>query len=245
MLSKDQLKQYNEKGYFILEILFSVDEMTELRTRIDHFDAESEKELMTGGQSFNRIPNQINFTVMLNQKDPYIRNFACQDKFVNITTSILGPDVMLYFDQSVYKRPEANRDFPWHQDNGYIPIDPEHYITCWLALEDATVENGTIWVLPETHKQGVVEHEKTEIGYQCYFGDDPGIPVSLTKGSMAVFSSLLFHRSTPNLSSSTRKGYILQYAPSYAKHGVTGEPFHNGPVIAQGGKSVYVPSQVV
>jgi phytanoyl-CoA hydroxylase len=91
--------------------------------------------------------------------------------------------------------------------------------------------------LPGTHHQGMVKHEDTPIGKQCYFGDDPGTPVPLTKGSMAVFSSLLFHRSGPNTRANTRKSYILQYTPADARHVVTGEPF-NRPLIARDGKPV-------
>jgi len=171
--------------------------------------------------------------------DDEIQRFAVQEKFVSITTALLGPEVQLYFDQSVYKRPEANRDFPWHQDNGYVPIEPIHYVTCWLALEDATIANGCVWVLAGSHKQGLVEHRKISLGWQCYFGEEPGIPVELKKGSMVVFNSLLFHRSSPNKSDKTRKGYILQYSCTGAKNPVTGEIFDNGPVIAKSGQPVY------
>ncbi len=137
----------------------------------------------------------------------------------------------MYNDQSVYKRIEAKREFPWHQDNGYGPIDPLPYITCWLALEDTTLENGCIWIQPRSHLKGVVEHKQTDIGLQCYFEEDPGLAVPLKKGSMVVFSSLLFHRSTPNLSNTIRKGYILQYSHAGAKNPMTEEIFERGPVL--------------
>jgi phytanoyl-CoA hydroxylase len=102
---------------------------------------------------------------------------------------LIDPNVALYHDQSVYKKPETKKDFPWHQDNGYTPIEPEQYLTCWIALEDATIENGCIW--PGTHKQGPVEHVRTKTGLLCYFGKDPGIPVPLQKGGVAVFFTII------------------------------------------------------
>jgi ectoine hydroxylase-related dioxygenase (phytanoyl-CoA dioxygenase family) len=145
--------------------------------------------------------------------------------------------VKLYWDQAVYKKPETPRDFPWHQDNGYTPVLPEEYLTCWLALEDANIHNGCIWVLPETHKQGLVEHKETSIGKQCYFGSDPGVAVELRKGGMAFFSSLMFHRSGPNVSDSIRKGYIVQYAHASVRDKASGEP-RGRFVVAQDGKLV-------
>lgn len=242
MPTEAQVKQYEEQGYMIFEHLFSPDEMKELTRRIDLLDEEHEKVLQQSVQSGISFANQINFTSFLTKKDPYIRQFVADDRFVNITTPILGPNVKLYWDQSVYKRPEAHRDFPWHQDNGYQPIEPVHYMTCWLALEDATIENGCIWIIPGSHKRGFVEHKKTDIGLQCYFGDDPGVPVPLKSGSMVAFHSLLFHRSTPNRSNhSTRKGYVIQYSVDGAKHGETGAVFDNGPVIAKDGKPAFRP----
>jgi phytanoyl-CoA hydroxylase len=238
LITAAQKKQYEQEGYIIFENLFGAEEIDGLRTIVDEIDEETERKLKQIGQQGISIPNQINFTAHIHRKHPQIKQFIAQDKFVQITTELLGPDVKLYWDQSVYKRPEADRDFPWHQDNGYAPIDPQHYLTCWLALEDATIENGCIWIQPGSHHQGLVEHKKTDIGLQCYFGEDPGMPVPLTKGSMVAFHSLLFHRSTPNLSDSTRKGYIVQYSPECAKHGVTGQYYDNGPVIALGGKAV-------
>jgi phytanoyl-CoA hydroxylase len=236
-VTEEMLKQYDEQGYMIFEHLFDEEEMKELTRRIDVLDAESEERLrkIMGQQDGISRANQINFTSHLHRQDSYIERFVSSEKFVRITTSILGPDVKLYWNQSVYKRPEADRDFPWHQDNGYVPTDPVHYVTCWLALEDSTIENGCIWIQPGTHKLGFVEHRKTDAGWQCYFGDDPGIPVPLKQGSMVVFHSLLFHRSTPNLSNTTRKGYVIQYSVDGAKNPVSGKVFENGPVIARGG----------
>jgi phytanoyl-CoA hydroxylase len=239
MLTDKQLGQYQEEGYIIIENIFTAEDMNELMKHIDKLDYEQEQQLRKLGQQGISIPNQINFTPHLNQQDSYIEQFIAQDKFVEISTSLLGPDIKLYWDQSVYKRPEADRDFPWHQDTGYALTKPEVYITCWLALEDTTVENGCIWVKPGTHHLGLVEHQETPIGKKCYFGEDHGIPVPLRKGSMVVFNSLLFHRSTPNLSSTTRKGYIIQYSVEHAVSGVTGELFHNGPVIARDGNPAY------
>ncbi len=173
----------------------------------------------------------------LAEQDPEIMRFVAQEKFAHLTSDLLNETVALYWDQSVYKKPETPREFPWHQDTGYIPTDPAEYITCWLALVDVTIENGCISVLPGSHLQGIVEHQDTEIGKQCYFGADPGVPVELKKGSMVVFSSLLFHRSGPNVSQTVRKGYVIQYCVAHARNALTGDLF-NGVVIARQGEPV-------
>jgi phytanoyl-CoA hydroxylase len=239
-ITAEQMKQYKELGYIVFNNLFSIEEIDRTRTIIDAFDQESEMILRQKEKDFISIAGQINFTSTLNFRSPELQQFTADQRFVDITTTILGPDIKLYWDQSVYKRPEASKDFPWHQDNGYAPTDPVHYVTCWIALEDATIENGCIWVQPGTHLKGFVPHVKTDLGWICYYGEIEGIPVELKKGSMVVFHSLLFHRSTPNRTKTqTRKAYITQYSVNGAINPETSEVFRNGPVIAKDGKASY------
>ena len=108
------------------------------------------------------------------------------------------------------------RRFPWHQDNGYTYLEPQQYLTCWIALTDATPDNGCPWVVPGLHREGTLSHRWTDLGFQC-FKDHPQAQVlPVRAGSIAVFSSLTPHRTGPNLTAHTRKSYILQYAPDGA-----------------------------
>ena len=240
MVTTEPVQQFREQGYFILENLFSSEEIDVLTAHIDRFVEQHEARLKEIGKEVISRVNEISFTNDLAQRDPEIMHFVVQQRFADITTTLLGPDIELYWNQSVYKKPETAREFPWHQDNGYIPTDPMEYVTCWLALNDVSVENGCVWVLPGSHHQGMVKHQPTEIGQQCYFGEDQGVPVELKKGSMVAFSSLLFHRSGPNLSNTIRKGYVIQYSVAGAKHAQTGEVF-NRPLVVQNGQPVQEP----
>ncbi|MEZ5248214.1 MAG: hypothetical protein R2713_03060 [Ilumatobacteraceae bacterium] len=49
-----------------------------------------------------------------------MRQFASRPEFADLCHDLVGPDVRLYWDQAVYKKPEKPRRFPWHQDNGYV-----------------------------------------------------------------------------------------------------------------------------
>ena len=238
MLSEKQLKQFDEQGFVILEDWFTAGEMDALAGHIDALVQAKEAMIANAGgtQGISRA-NEIVFAEHLAAQDDAVKAFIAQPKLVGLAVDTLGPNVSLYWDQAVYKRPETKKDFPWHQDNGYTPVEPELYLTCWIAVADATLENGCIWVIPSSHKQGVVEHVSTPIGRQCYFGADPGTAVPLKKGSLVAFSSMLFHRSGPNLSDTIRKGYVVQYSDAGARHGITKEPF-NRLVVAKDGRVI-------
>jgi len=231
-LKDDQIKDFKKNGYLVLPDFFSHQEMNDLAESIENFvnDHEGRMKERKEKDLVSRA-DEILFTDHIAEQSPEVMEFVKKEKLTSLVNQFINTDLTLYWNQSVYKKPEVKKDFPWHQDNGYAPVEPEEYITCWIALEDATIENGCIWVLPGSHKQGTVPHKETPIGMQCYFGDQPGTPVPLKKGGMVVFSSLLFHRSGPNVTKDQiRKAFIVQYTPAHAKNGDTGE-FLNGDII--------------
>ena len=116
--------------------------------------------------------------------------------------------------------------FEWHQDSGYLekqlPGYTKPYLTCWCALDDVDETNGTIYVLPYSRAgtKGIVEHVLQEgtndlVGYR---GDDPGEPIIIPAGSIAVFSTTVLHRSGANKTDRPRRSYIAQYSAEPILH---------------------------
>ena len=85
-----------------------------------------------------------------------------------------------------------------------------------MALNDASLENGCPWVVPRLHRLGTLAHDVTRLGLQCLSEPEGAVAVPARKGDIVVFSSLTPHRTGGNLTSETRKAYILQYAPEGA-----------------------------
>ncbi len=215
----EQAQSYDERGFLVLEDAFDAGTMARLIAEIDPHEDRVERMLQAqeGGRFFIARAGQITFTTHLVTRSPSLRDFAASQVFQDLAHDLIGDDVRLYWDQAVYKKPETNADFPWHQDNGYTFVRPQQYLTCWLALTDATEENGCPWVVPGMHRKGTLKHWMTDLGWRC-FEDVPGaIAVPVRAGSIVIFSSLTPHRTGPNLTSTVRKAWILQYAPCGAK----------------------------
>src|SRR5438309_968787 len=70
------------------------------------------------------------------------------------------PNVRLYHDQGRYKPALHGDEVPWHQDNGYWKLEPPGAASCWIALDDATLENGCMWVIPGSHLVGDAPHQR-------------------------------------------------------------------------------------
>ena len=145
-----------------------------------------------------------------------LREFCAHPLLAGLCRDLVGPDVRLYWDQAVYKQPHSTEPVLWHQDNGYTFVEPQAYLTCWIALTDATPENGCVVVMPGAHRDGTLVHRDTPIGQECWGDDARAVEVPVRAGSIVVFTSLTPHCTGRNTTDDVRKAYIVQYAPDGA-----------------------------
>jgi phytanoyl-CoA hydroxylase len=230
-----------ENGYTLLENVFTPAEMENVATRIEAIQqAHQERLRQEGGTQGISRADEITFTSHLAEADAQIRAFVTRPEFVAITTQILGADIDLYWNQSVFKMPEGKKEFPWHQDDGYTLVTPSPYLTLWLALNDATPENGCVSVLPGAYRAGLREHYYSDLGYVCHDSDDPnqGVLVPVKAGSIAAFWSLTPHKSGPNLSQAPRKAYVIQYCVAQMRDALTGEIIPKEIPVAREGRAI-------
>ena len=145
-----------------------------MREAGDVLEAEREAELRRehdGHFLINRA-DDITFTTHVVTRSEVAHRFAQLEVFKDLCSDLIGPGAILYWDQLVYKKPETDEEFPWHQDNGYTFVSPEAYLTCWVPLTEATEENGCPWVVPEAHRLGTLKHWSTPLGLQCVSSSD-------------------------------------------------------------------------
>ena len=218
-ITQAQADAYRHEGGFILENAFTQTEISDLVEVLDPMEAEANAHIarMSSDQPSIARADEIVFRAHAVLQSPAAQHFAKHRVFAALCRDLIGPRARLYWDQLVYKRPGTAEEFPWHQDNGYTFVTPQQYLTCWVALSDATPENGCPWIAPGLHSRGTLEHRWTDLGFECLTAPPQNArPMPLAAGSIAVFSSLTPHRTGPNLTSQVRKAYILQYAPDGA-----------------------------
>lgn len=218
-ITPEQADAWDRDGGFLLRDAFEPEEIAAVLADLDPIEAETSAFLRTrpDGRLFIAEDGNVTFSIHPSQRTEGLRRFCRHPVLVDLAHDLLGPDVRLYWDQAVYKKPERPRTFPWHQDNGYTYLEPQQYLTCWVALSDVTRENGCPWLAPGLHRHGTLDHRLTDTGWQCLAEDPPDArPLEAPAGSVAVFSSLTPHKTGPNRSPDVRKAYIVQYAPDGA-----------------------------
>jgi hypothetical protein len=142
-------------------------------------------------------------------EDPRLLEIACE---------LLGPDVDCFLSQFIAKHPGAMGQ-PWHQDAFYFPFDRGPQVGLWLAVTEARIDNGPLWVVPGSHLDpvhAVVADERPEanFGYVEIVDRDTSdeVTVLMEPGDLLVFHSHLMHRSTDNDSSSSRMAMVYHLA---------------------------------
>ncbi len=212
-LSADQRAAFSHLGFLKLEQVFAPAEIAAVTAAIDPFEAVAEAQLREAGGAISiSAADIITFTTHIAQRSAVLKAFAAHPFIKNVCHDLMGGDVRLYWDQSVYKKTAEAREFPWHQDNGYTFIEPQQYLTFWLPLVDVDEANGCPWIAPGLHRGGTLHHWLTPIGLKCLEDAPDAVPVPARAGDAIVFSSLAPHRTGPNLRLGTvRKAYILQY----------------------------------
>ena len=213
MLSGEEVDQFDREGYLLVEGAITVEEIERVRDELDAYEAKMTRWLdQQGGTLGISDAKDITFSPHAVTRSEIVKEFSRHPVFARLALDLVGPDVRLYWDQAVYKKPEPDREFPWHQDNGYTFVHPQHYLTCWIPLVPATHENGCPVVAPGVHRQGTLAHHWVDpIGWQCLTDPERAVEVEADVGDIICFSSLMPHRTGPNTTDEIRKAYILQY----------------------------------
>ncbi len=219
-VTAEQIAQYRTRGFFILENVIPRDQLEDLREECARLVQEVDQEMESAGATSQGITHYKKryFIGNRGQESAKISRFIFGDVMAAVARATLGDTVYLFNEQYVVKAPEKGTQFAWHQDSGYIGHYHTPYLSCWCSLDDITLENGTIYVLPYDRAgmtpDDLFDHEvergtNDKVGYK---GDDPGIPAVVPAGSVVVFSSRTFHRSGVNTSSRVRRSYLAQYS---------------------------------
>ena len=145
-------------------------------------------------------------------------SLASDRRLVATVERFVGAGVSVYFSQVFFKPPEGGGPKPAHQDNFYFgPTDLEGVVTAWVALDDATLENGCLYFGDGTNLGPVYEHE-APVGEPynlqlpaAILDRQPMMPAPVRKGGVSFHHGNTFHQSGPNQSTKWRRACALHY----------------------------------
>lgn len=177
-------------------------------------------------QSKERSINKIGHA--LHDLDPEFSRFSRTPEIKQLVSELGIEQPLLLQSMYIFKQPHIGGEVTCHQDATFLFTKPLRMVGLWFALEDATVENGCLWVIPGGHELGLKSRFVRADGGGTRFEtlDDTGWPLEklqpleVKKGSLIVLHGLLPHLSRENTSAKSRHAYTLHVIDARADYPV-------------------------
>jgi len=207
-LSKKEINEYNEKGYFSPIDVLTKDEANEVKEEIEFIEKKWPNELEGLGRNYVHLISPIFDKVVHNSK------------ILDAVESIIGKNILVAGTTLFIKDPDKKGFVSFHQDAKYIGFEPHNWVTAWLAITDSNEENGCMRMWPGTHKHELKIHKEKfdyDRGNLLTRGQTiENVPIKKTElvilkaGQMSLHHPRIAHGSGINKSNKRRIGFVIQ-----------------------------------
>jgi ectoine hydroxylase-related dioxygenase (phytanoyl-CoA dioxygenase family) len=207
---RELISRYRRDGYIVLADALRPDEVRALRdeaVRICRGELGTIDGVRPSGAD---EPNDVVVRRYLCIHFPHklselLRATLAHPTVVDALTRLIGPNIKA-MQSMLFIKSEGRPGQAWHQDELFIPTRDRSLTATWIALDDATVENGCLWVLPGSQQAGVLypdrDHHDPRFdceveAYDFPYRDEDAVAVEVPAGAVVVFNGYLLHRSLP------------------------------------------------
>ena len=231
MLTSEQVAQFREQGFLNYGPVLSEEETAGLKAALERTlagESVAKPEHIaniSAGQGEGNVVVQV---VNIWEAEPAFHKHLFNEKIVAMVAELMGANtVRVWHDQIQVKPPKVGGPTIWHQDHPYWPvIQPADLVSAWVAIEDATIENGCMWMVPKSHRWGPYDGGTVGSDPETW-GPTPDIsklpegvditpvPCEVKAGSVVFHHCLTWHGAPPNRTDTNRPAIAVHYMPGY------------------------------
>lgn len=215
----EQVEFYRKYGYVKFGRIFTREEMDALRAHVDE---------MIAALPEGKRPEELDVPHF---HDPWLFRYLNHPRVLDVIEDFIGPDIVLWSSHFIAKPKGDGKAVPWHTDGSYWGerLQPMKVITLWLAVDESTVENGCMRVIPGSHTEVARVADMYEpvdlkrnvfnsrIKQEC-MDESQAVDLELQVGECHFHDAWTIHGSNPNFSSKRRCGYTMRYMPADVVH---------------------------
>ena len=215
-------KAYNKNGYTVVRQLFDKETILNAKNDLNVFLEKNRngfKKIEINYTKAGKINSVHNFTSW-----PWVKIFRKNKNLIKIIDSLLGKKAKDFGSELFAKPAKTGLPAPIHQDNYYWCIDNAKALTVWISFGESNRHNGGIFYMDETHKLGILEHEKSfapgssqKLKYPEGLASFKKKYTSLKAGDCVIHHCLSAHGSDANKSNNSRVGCTLRYISKTSK----------------------------
>jgi ectoine hydroxylase-related dioxygenase (phytanoyl-CoA dioxygenase family) len=210
MLSDSQIEQYQTEGFLTLSGFFTAEVLSPIDAYLRQYaDVEwthkNDDPLREAHYHFRPL-----------------YSLCTTPRLLDAVEALLGPDLVLLYSHILNKKPGGLR-VTWHQDGPYWHrVEPKIAVTAWIALDDSTLENGCMRVIPGSHRgrrdlgqtlsdtPDLIQAQPYELPPDVV-DEAKAVPIVLRRGDLSLHDSYLAHGSEPNRTDARRAGLTVRY----------------------------------
>lgn len=229
-LTIEQIESYRSSGFLVIENFLSEEELEHWRKAVTAAVKARAgikipgKEIRIGeadginedADYFGKVFDQL---LNLWQTNKEVNELMLDERLGKMAAQLAGVDgIRIWHDQALIKRPWANPT-AWHLDTPFWSFSDRNAISIWVALDNATLENGCLFFIPGSHKQ--TNFDKITIGrnmdgiFDTYPQLRNSMPVAapMKAGSCSFHNGLTVHGANANMTSGFRRAMTCAYMP--------------------------------
>jgi ectoine hydroxylase-related dioxygenase (phytanoyl-CoA dioxygenase family) len=227
-LSQQDIAQYRRDGFLVIENFLSPDELFFWRTALDEAVAKrngnkmpDRKEVYGKGDDADKSYYDNVFDQLINlwQDNEKIKQVMLDERLGKMAAELSGSDgIRIWHDQALIKKPWANPT-SWHLDTPYWSFSDRRALSIWVALDDATYENGCLFFIPGSYHQTTFENPGIGKNMGAIFTTYPEFKTSksvaapMKAGSCSFHNGLTIHGAHANMTPGYRRAMTCAYMP--------------------------------
>jgi len=227
-LSAEQVNSYQQNGFLVIEDFLSAEELAFWRQALEEALANRGGNKLPGRKDipdqndptdkdyYNKVFDQL---INLWQDNEKMREIMLDERLGKMAATLAGADgIRIWHDQALIKKPWANPT-SWHLDTPYWSFSDRRAISIWVALDDATYENGCLFFIPGSHKKTTYENpgigKNMGVIFDVYpeFKNTKAVAAPMKAGSCSFHNGLTIHGAHANMTPGFRRAMTCAYMP--------------------------------
>jgi phytanoyl-CoA hydroxylase len=232
MLTQEQIDFYHINGYLAVEKVLSADTIADLQRVTDEF-IEKSREVTQHTDVFDLEPGHTPENPRLRRlknpilQHPLYRDVLCDTRITDLVAQLIGPNLRQNGTKLNMKSAAFGSPVEWHQDWAFYPHTNDDLLAVGACMDDMTLENGCLMVIPGSHKGTLYDHHQKGVFVgavtDARFQPENVVSLELKAGGITIHHARTLHASAPNRSGKPRRLLLLQYcaADAFPISGVT------------------------
>jgi phytanoyl-CoA hydroxylase len=216
--------EFGHRGFLIVDEFFADDKIAEIERELKRYIDQIDPATSAGLVVYEpNTEGKIRNLFAIERQDPYFANLARSAELHELTAKIFDDQPVLMAVELFGKPAMVGSEVPHHQDNAYFNLVPDQALTIWLALADATRDNGCVRYIESSHKFGNLPHRASGVkGNSMQLAElppdaGPEICGIVRRGGALIHHCNTIHRSEPNRSDQDRPGLLFVFKAARCK----------------------------